>query len=300
MGNDFTTYSPPGLECGEITGNVDVRPAIVGHTAPLTDPLTERTHRIWSAGDYDRISAGFRHEAESFVARQMLTHEDEVVDLACGSGNLTIPAARTGAKVTGFDIVPSLLDATADWAAREGLDVHLDQGTVEELPYADASFDVVLSMFGTMFAARPDRVAAELARVTRPGGRVALANWTRDGFIGQLLATHVAYVTPPSGVPSTLLWGDELTVRERLSARDWDVATRLRTLTFMYPDTPAGTAELFATCYGPTVRTLEALDKERGRQLQSDLLYLWERHQQPGARGTQVDSQYLEVIAIRR
>ena len=300
MGNDFTTYSPRALGCGEVTGDIDARPAIVGHTAPFTDPATERTHRIWSAGDYDRISAGFRHEAESFVERQSLQQGQDVLDLACGSGNLTIPAARTCASVTGFDIVPSLLDATADWAAREGLRIQLDQGTVEELPYGDASFDVVLSMFGTMFAARPERVAAELARVTRPGGRVALANWTRDGFVGQLLATHVAYVTPPAGIPSTLLWGDESVVRERLSARDWDVTTTLRTLTFKYPYTPAGTAELFATCYGPTVRTLEALDKERGRQLQSDLLYLWERNQRPGARGTQVDSQYLEVIATRR
>lgn len=300
MGNDFTTFSPRTLGCGEVTGDIDARPAITGHTAPFTDPVTERTHRIWSAGDYDRISAGFRQEAESFVDRLSLTRGDRVLDLACGSGNLTIPAARTRASVTGFDLVPSLLDVAADWAARERLDIQLDQGTVEELPYADASFDVVMSMFGTMFAARPDRVAAELTRVTRPGGRVALANWTRDGFVGHLLATHVAYVTPPAGIPSTLLWGDESVVRERLRERDWNVTTALRTLTFKYPYTPAGTAELFATCYGPTVRTLESLDRERGRQLQSDLLYLWERHQRPGAAGTQVDSQYLEVIATRR
>ena len=300
MGNDFTTYSARGLECGEITGDVDVRPAIIGLTPPFNDPLTERTHRIWSAGDYNRISAGFRQEAESFVDRQSLTTDHDVLDLACGTGNLTIPAARTGAAVAGLDIVSSLLTATAEWAAREKLSIQLDQGTVEELPYADASFNVVLSMFGVMFAARPDRVAAELARVTRPGGRVALANWTRGGFIGQLLATHVVYVTPPAGVPSTLMWGDESVVSERLSERDWVVTTRLRTLTFNYPYTPAGTAELFATCYGPTVRTLEALDKQSDRQLQSDLLFLWERHQRPGARGTQVDSQYLEVIATRR
>ncbi|MDQ2767490.1 MAG: class I SAM-dependent methyltransferase [Gemmatimonadota bacterium] len=277
-----------------------MRAVIAGHTAPWSDPLTARSHRIWSAGEYDRISAGFRHEAEEFVARMQLTAGEEVLDSACGSGNLTIPAARTGAKVTGFDIVPSLLDVTADWAARERLSIRLDQGTVEELPYPDASFDTVLSMFGAMFAPRPENVVAELARVTRPGGRIALANWTRDGFIGQLLATHVAYVTPPAGTPSALLWGDESVVRERLGKRDWVVTTRLRTFTFKYPFTPAGTAELFATCDGPTVRTLKALDKARGRQLMSDLLYLWERNHWPGARGTQVDSQYLEVIAIRR
>ena len=120
MGNDFTTYAPRALECGEITGDVDVRPAIVGHTAPFTDPVTERTHRIWSAGNYDRISVGFRHEAEAFVERQSLTMSNEVLDLACGSGNLTIPAARTGATVTGFDIVPSLLDATPSGPRAKG------------------------------------------------------------------------------------------------------------------------------------------------------------------------------------
>jgi SAM-dependent methyltransferase len=300
MGNDYTTYESRQLECGDIKGDVDVRPAIVAHKAPSSDPITERTHRIWSAGDYDRISAGFRHEAEAFVDRLSLSSGLGVLDAACGSGNLTIPAARTGARVTGFDIVPSLLDATADWASREQLSIHLDQGTVEELPYADASFDVVLSMFGLMFAGRPDRVAAELARVTRRGGRVALANWTRSGFIGQLLATHVAYVTPPADIPSVSLWGDASVVRERLSERDWDVTTTVRTLTFTYPFTPAGTAELFATCYGPTVRTLEALDAKRGRRLESDLLLHWERNQRPGARGTEVDSEYLEVIATRR
>jgi 2-polyprenyl-3-methyl-5-hydroxy-6-metoxy-1,4-benzoquinol methylase len=225
---------------------------------------------------------------------------NDVLDSACGSGNLTIPAAHTGARVTGFDIVPKLLDSAAAWASREGLVIRVNQGTVEEMPYGDATFDVVMSMFGVMFATRPDRVAAELARVTRPGGRVALANWTRAGFVGQLLATHGVYVTPPAGIPSVLMWDDESVVRERLDARDWHVTTALRTLTFRYACTPAGTAELFRTCYGPTVRTLEALDKKRRSQLTSDLIYHWERNQRQGARGTEVDSEYLEVIAVRR
>jgi ubiquinone/menaquinone biosynthesis C-methylase UbiE len=299
MANDSTTFETTQLDCGDAVGDVAVRP-ILGSTAPASDPATERSHRIWSAGDYDRISEGFRDEAETFVERMAITPGQDVLDSACGSGNLTIPAARTGANVTGFDLVPAMLGATASWAAREELEIRLDQGTVEELPYADASFDVVLSMFGLMFAARPERVTSELARVTRPGGRIALANWTRNGFIGQLLATHVAYVSPPSGSVSVLLWGDESVVRERLNERDWDVTTTLRTLTFRYPYTPAGTAEIFRTCYGPTIRTLEALDKQRAHSLASDLTYHWERNQRPGARGTEVDSQYLEVVATRR
>lgn len=299
MGNDYTTYETARHDCGDSVGNVDIRP-ILSYTAPVSDPATERSLRVWSAGDYDRISAGFRDEAEAFVARLGLTACEDVLDSACGTGNLTIPAARTGARVTGFDLVPALLDVAASWAAREGLSIQLDQGTVEELPYDDASFDVVLSMFGLMFAARPDRVASELARVTRPGGRVALANWTRNGFIGQLLATHVAYVTPPAGSVSPLSWGDEQVVRERLNERDWDVTTTFRTLTFRYPFTPAGTADLFRISYGPTIRTMEALDEQHARLLAADLIYHWERNQRPGARGTEVDSQYLEVVAIRR
>jgi ubiquinone/menaquinone biosynthesis C-methylase UbiE len=299
MGNDYTTFDSTRLDCGDAVGDVDVRP-ILSHSAPASDPATERSQRIWSAGDYDRISAGFRQEAEEFVERLALTPAQDVLDSACGTGNLAIPAARSGANVTGFDLVPALLEATARWAAREELTIQLDQGTVEALPYDDASFDVVLSMFGLMFAARPDRVAAELARVTRRGGRVALANWTRSGFIGQMLAMHVAFVTPPEGSVSPLLWGDEAVVRERLHDSQWVVTTTPRTLTFHYPYTPAGTAELFQTCYGPTIRTLEALDKQRARLLMADLVHHWERNQRPGAQGTEVEAQYLEVVAVRR
>jgi ubiquinone/menaquinone biosynthesis C-methylase UbiE len=255
---------------------------------------------VWSAGDYDRISAGFRHEAEAFVGRLALTPEQFVLDAACGSGNLTIPAARTGAQVTGFDLVPGLLDATGRWATREKVSIGLDQGTVEELPYADAQFDVVMSMFGVMFAARAERVVSELTRVTRPGGRVALANWTRQGFVGQLLATHVAYVPPPSGFRSPLLWGDESFIREQFGERDWRVTTSLRTLTFRYPHTPADTAALFRAAYGPTVRAFETLGEDRRRLLEADLVAHWVRHQRPTARTTEVDSEYLEIIATRR
>src|SRR5688572_12332366 len=179
-----------------------------GASLPHADALTERSRRIWGAGDYDRIAAGFRHEAEAFVGRLALRPGLAVLDAACGSGNLAIPAARTGATVTGFDLVPALLADAARWARRERLAVAFEEGNVEALPYADGQFDVVLSMFGVMFAARPDRVAAELARVTRPGCRVALANWTRAGFTGQMLAMHAAAAPPPAGVPSPLLWGD--------------------------------------------------------------------------------------------
>lgn len=287
-------YTRGGTPAGHTAGVV----APAGRVA--ADALTERAHRIWSAGDYDRIAAGFRHEAEAFVERRTLRPGERVLDLACGSGNLTIPAARTGAAVTGLDIVPALLADAAAWAGREALAVTLDEGTVEELPYADEQFDVVLSMFGTMFAARPDRVVAELARVTRPGGRVALANWTRSGFTGRMLAMHAALVPPPATIPSPLLWGDAAVVRERFDERTWQLSTTVRTLTFRYPHTPAGTAELFRAAYGPTVRVFEALDEDRRARFPRDIEDQWLRHDRTRGAATEVDAEYLEVVAVRR
>lgn len=264
------------------------------------DALTERSLRIWGAGDYDRVAAGFRHEAEAFVGRLALGPGLAVLDAACGSGNLTIPAARTGATVTGLDLVPALLADAARWARRERLDVALEQGNVEALPYADGQFDVVMSMFGVMFAARPYLTAAELARVTRPGGRVALANWTRTGFTGRLLAMHAAVVPPPAGVPSPLLWGDETNIRTMFDDTAWDVTTTVRTLTFRYPHAPAETAALFCATYGPTVRTLEALAPERRAPFIAELTEHWSQHQRGTGATSEVDAEYLEVVAVRR
>ncbi|MDF1503273.1 class I SAM-dependent methyltransferase [Roseisolibacter sp. H3M3-2] len=269
-------------------------------SAAAADPLRERSRRIWSAGDYDRVSAGFREGAEAFVARRQLRAGQRVLDAACGSGNLTIPAARTGAAVAGLDLVPSLLADARRWAADEGLAVVLEEGDVEALPYGDAQFDVVMSMFGVMFAARPERVVAELARVTRPGGQVALANWTRAGFTGKMLAMHAAMVPPPAGVPSPLLWADEDALRALFDERTWRLTTMRRTLSFRYPHTPAGTAELFRGTYGPTVRTFEALDEDRRATFAADLAAHWARHQRAQGAATEVEAEYLEVVAVRR
>ncbi len=269
-------------------------------TNQLADPATERSTRIWSAGEYDRIAAGFRDGASEFVIRQGLEAGQKLLDAACGSGNLTIPAARAGARVTGFDLVPALLEVAAGRAVEDGLSIRFDQGTVEELPYETASFDVVLSMFGVMFAARPERVVAELTRVTRAGGRVALANWTPAGFIGQLLRLHVSHAPPPAGAASPLQWGDESIIRARFDDQHWEVTTSPRTLIFRYPHTPAGTAELFRASYGPTVRTFEAIDEDTRAVFAAELAAHWTDHNRGPAGTTLVESEYLEVIAIRR
>ena len=283
--------------CGTTTGDVRVASRVGTGSG---DALTERSRSIWAAGNYDLISEGFRDEAETFVRRRALRPDQSLLDAACGSGNLTIPAARTGASVTGIDLVPSLLADASAWAEWEGHSITLDQGNVEELPYRDAEFDVVLSMFGVMFAARPERVVAELARVTRPGGQVALANWTRSGFIGRMLAMHAQRVPPPAGVPSPLLWGDEEVLRERFDEKAWRLTTTLRMLTFRYLHPPAGTAELFRKAYGPTVRVFEALDEDGRESFAAELAAHWSSHQRGSGTMTIVDAEYIEVVATRR
>lgn len=271
-------------------------------TPASAPPPSARARRVWSGGHYDRIAAGFRHEARAFVERCALRPGQQVLDAACGSGNLTVPAARTGAAVTGVDLVASHLAAAAAWAAHEGLAPALDQGSVEALPYADGRFDVVLSMFGVMFAARPARAVAELARVTRPGGRVVLATWTRGGFFGRMFALHAAALPLPPAVPSPLLWGDEDVLRAWFDARAWRLTTTPRAFTLRYPHTPAGTAELFRAAFGPTARALAALDEDRRAELAADLAVHWAWHARAAAAGaaTEVAAEYLEVTAVRR
>lgn len=289
--------------CGSSTGDVTTIAVPIHrtgeHAVPPGDPATERVHRLWSAGDDDRIAAGFRLEAEAFVGRRNLAPGLRVLDAACGSGNATIPAARTGAVVTGLDLVGSALEATSAWAAREGLTVTLHQGSVELLPYPDAEFDVVLSMFGVMFAARPDRVLAELARVTRPGGQVALASWTPGGFVGELLAIQAALVPPSLDLPDPLRWGDPDVVTEWFDDREWEVKAEVRTLSVRYPHTPGGTTELFRVAHGPTVRAFESLEEDRRAALAAELTAHWARNRRATAAGTEVEAEFLEVMAVR-
>ncbi|MBK7645346.1 MAG: class I SAM-dependent methyltransferase [Planctomycetes bacterium] len=262
------------------------------------DPLAARNRAVWGVGDFDRIAAGYRHDADSFVARVPLAPGERVLDLACGTGNLALPAARAGADVVGIDLAPQLLEAARTRAAAEGLAIRFEEGNAEALGGADARFDTLLSMFGVMFAPRPERVAAELLRLVRPGGRIALAHWTPASFVGDMLRAHTARVPPPSGVPSALAWGDDATVRERLAGARSVTLTR-RSVHFRYPFAPAGVARMFCEAYGPTIRTLEALDANGRAGLEADLERLWSRANLARDGGTQVESEYLEVLVER-
>ena len=266
---------------------------------PVTDGLNERVRATWTAGDFGRIAVSYERGAAEFVERLGLKLGERVLDLACGTGNLALPAARAGAAVTGIDIAPDLVAQLAARAADEGLVVDAREGDAEALPLEDGSFETTMSMFGAMFAAHARRAADEMLRVTRPGGRIALASWTPAGFIGQMLKLTVAYVPPPPGMPSVLLWGDPDTVRERLGGGVTEVHFTRRPMSFSFPCSPRHTVTLFRTWYGPTVRAFGALDEEKGNALFTDLVRLWTEHNTGGPDTTRVESEFLEVIARR-
>lgn len=266
---------------------------------PEMESLKTRLKAMWSAGDFGQVAKHIEASAEEFIDRLALKPGLRVLDVACGSGNLAIPAARAGAVVTGVDIAPNLLEQARARAEAEGLAVQFDEGDAEALPYADADFDVVVSMFGAMFAPRPGLVAAELLRVCRPGGRVAMANWTPDGFIGRMFKLSGRHVPPPPNMPSPVLWGDEQTVRERLREGVADLQLARRMCAFKYPFPPAEVVEFFRKYYGPTQRAFDALDAEGQAALRGDLERLWSEHNQATDDATYVEGEYLEVVATR-
>jgi SAM-dependent methyltransferase len=268
-------------------------------TQPLAEALRARVRATWTAGDFGRIAVGFETGAAAFIERLELAPGERLLDVACGTGNLTLPAARAGAHTTGIDIAPDLVAQLAARAAAEGLAVDAREGDAEALPFADGSFDTVVSMFGAMFAAHPDRAAHELLRVSRSGGRIAMANWTREGFVGQMLKLTVGYVPPPPGLPSVLLWGDPSAVEERLGGGASTFRFTRRQMVLAFPFEPKRTVELFRDWYGPTVRAFAALDEGRQRAYFQDLVRLWTESNTAGPNETRVESEYLEVVATR-
>lgn len=260
--------------------------------------LKARLRATWMSGDFDKIAQIIWDGGAEFIARLQLKPGVRLLDVACGTGNLSFPAARAGAVVTGVDIAPNLLATARARALAKSPGIQFDEGDVEALPYADASFDEVVTMFGAMFAPQPKLVASELARVCRPGGRLAMANWTPAGFIGQLFKITSKYVPPPP-MPSPLLWGDEVIVRERLRDGFTNLQFTRRDLIMAFPMTPATAVEFFRTWYGPTQRAFAALDETGQAALRRDLERLWTQHNRATDGTTRISAEYLEVRATR-
>lgn len=267
-------------------------------TIPDIAPLKQKLFATWTDGDYGIIARGMERRATEMLGALPIEPGERVLDIACGSGQWTIPAARRGARVTGVDIAENWLAQARKRAAQEGLDVRLDVGDAEELPYEDGSFDVVLSLIGAMFAPRPARVAAEMLRVCRPGGRIVMTNWTPEGFVGamfKLVGRHV----PPPDMPSPLLWGTEEAVRERFAAGVTGLETARKTMRFVYPMTPEEVAAHYFRHFGPTKRAAAALDDDRRAAFLADFTAHWRDHNVAGDGTTMVDAEVLEAIAVR-
>ena len=263
------------------------------------DGLKSKLRATWNAGDFAEIAKSIEVGAEEFVARLNLNEGTNVLDVACGNGNTAVPAAKAGAEVTGVDIAPYLIEQAIERAAEAGVSAEFDVGDAEDLPYVDASFDLVITMFGAMFAPRPDVTASELKRVCRSGGVIAMANWTPEGFIGQMFKTTGKHVPPPAGMPSPLLWGDEKTVGERLVTGTSEVKMIRRNIDFIFPFGPSEVVEHFRKFYGPTQKAFEALEADGQDALRKDLEELWSGRNTATDGTTKVVSEYLEIKATR-
>jgi SAM-dependent methyltransferase len=262
------------------------------------DQLKMRLKATWMTGDYGLFARYMEKDAEQFYQRLGIAPGTRLLDVACGAGQIALIAARAGAKVTGCDIATNWVEQARTRAATEGLEIAFEEGDAEALPYQDAQFDAVVSMFGAMFAPRPELVAAELTRVCRPGGIIAMANWTPTGFIGQMFKTIARHIAP-SGMPSPALWGDEATVRDRF--RDGVAGLKLtRSLyRFEYPFPPDAVVEFFRVNYGPMARAFASLDAGAQKVLRSELVRLWSEHNTAAGNTTRVDAEFLEVVATR-
>ena len=272
----------------------------IAEMTPEMEALKARLKATWMSGDYGTFAKYMEPGAVKLLADWQIPAGVDMLDVACGAGQIAIPAARAGVHVTGVDIASNWIEQARTRAATERLTVQFDEGDAEDLPYPDASFDVVVTLVGAMFAPRPERAASELVRVCRPGGRIIMVNWTPPGFVGQMFKTISRHVPPPPGVPSAVLWGDEATVSERLrdGIRDLKLTRRTYPL-FDYPFAVPEVVEFFRQNYGPAQRAFAALNTDGQQALRKDLEQVFSTFNRSKNGTTSLEAEFLEVIAIR-
>lgn len=275
--------------------------SVISVSSPEADlsAIKARQQAAWSTGDYAVVGTTLQIVGEDLCEALDLHSGTRVLDVAAGNGNATLAAARRWCDVTSTDYVASLLESGRARAEAEGHTVKFQEADAENLPFRDASFDVVMSTFGVMFTPNQDRAASELARVCKPGGRIGLANWTPESFVGQLFKTIGRYIPPAQGVKSAALWGTKSRLEELFAKTAQEIHVTRREFTFRYRS-PAHWIEVFRTYYGPMTRAFGALDAETQAALTEDLLTLMKARNRAGDGTLVLPSEYLEVVIRRK
>src|SRR5215210_336852 len=279
---------------GVIGGHISTQPQ-----PPDLAEIKKRQQRAWASGDYTMFGAALLIISELLCEAVNLRPCEKVLDVATGSGNTALAAARRFCEVTGIDYVPALLERGRERAAAERLEVAFQEGDAEDIPFPDASFDVVLSTVGVMFAPDQSKAAGELLRVCRPGGRIGLASWTPDSFAAEMPRVFARYVPPPPGLESPSRWGKEEHVRELLGDGTGELGTTRRSFVFRYRSV-GHYLRMLQTHLGPTRESFRSLDAEEKEGLTGDLTDLVNRFNRSGDETMVVPSDYLEVVAIKR
>ncbi|HZP86841.1 MAG TPA: class I SAM-dependent methyltransferase [Burkholderiales bacterium] len=263
------------------------------------ESLKARQQAAWSSGDYAIVGTTLQIVGEELCEALDLRAGQSVLDVAAGNGNVSLAAARRWCKVTSTDYVPALLARAQARAAADGLAIEFREADAEALPFGDASFDVVVSTFGVMFTPDQERAAAEMIRVCKRGGKIGLANWTPEGFIGQVFKTIGKHLPPPAGAKSPALWGTRARIAELFEPHATSVFVASRNFVFRYR-TPAHWVEVFKTYYGPLLKAFAALDAAAQAALERDLIALIDRFNRSGNGSMVVPGEYLEVVVARR
>jgi SAM-dependent methyltransferase len=271
----------------------------MGTTAQDISALKAKMRESWMAGDFGVIARYAEAAEEEFVARLKLKPGTRVLDVACGTGNTAIPAAQAGATVTGVDIASNLVAQARERARQAGVNAEFREGDAEQLDFPDSTFDVVISAFGAMFAPRPERVASELLRVCRPGGTIAMANWTPTGFVGKMFAASTKHVPPPPGIPAPSMWGDDNVVRQRFGNGVKQLQCTRVVCDFRYPFPPAEVVQLFRKYFGPTQVAFSKLDAKGQAAMAADLEHLWNENNLAKDGTTLIPAEYLEVHVVK-
>jgi ubiquinone/menaquinone biosynthesis C-methylase UbiE len=262
-------------------------------------PIKARQRAAWSSGDYAVVGTTLQIVGETLCEALNMRAGQRVLDVAAGNGNASLAAARRWRDVTSTDYVPALLDRARERAAAERLDIEFREADAEALPFDNASFDVVLSTFGVMFTADQERTAAELLRVCKRGGKIGLANWTPEGFIGQLFKAIGKHVPPPAGAKSPALWGTRARIVEMFGAHASSIEAVPRNFTFRYRSAEHW-LEIFKTYYGPLLKAFSALDTAGQSALEQDIKAIIQKLNRSGDGSMIVPSEYFEIVVIVR